>query len=130
MSIHTLPIVGAKFRPPALCVLSSLGSQCRLLVRREPTNQYDPNALQVLVLPGSFSDATINKLRVELPNWGFSFDDVASLDEIHLGYVPRERAAEIAPQFDEASVGETLGVLTFNAEGAPRVQFSVRDKGD
>jgi hypothetical protein len=44
-----LPIVGAKFRPPAQEVLTLLPAGAELLLRRQPDNPHDGNAVQVLL---------------------------------------------------------------------------------
>ena len=43
------PIVGMAFRPPAGAVLSALPFSTPLLLRRQPSNEYDSNAVQVLL---------------------------------------------------------------------------------
>lgn len=51
MTELTAPIVGMHFRPPAKEVVNLLPPGTRVLLRREPSNEYDEFAVQVL-LPG------------------------------------------------------------------------------
>ena len=49
MRTLTTPIVGAHFRPPAKQLLEVLPIGTPMLLRAEPDNPYDENAIQVLV---------------------------------------------------------------------------------
>lgn len=65
---------GANFRPiEAQALVMQLDEDAPLILQREPDNQFDPNAIQVIE-PES---------------------------EMHLGYVAKEVAAELAPLMDE-----------------------------
>lgn len=109
-------IVGAKFRPPARGLLDTLAIGTRLLARRESTNQYDPNAIQVIV-PKGFE--TSNAMRIACEDYGFSIEQVQAAPEWHLGYIPREDAMTLGPAMDEAQRPEIEGALTFSAQGVP-----------
>src|SRR5271156_4076216 len=112
----TYPIVGAKFRPPAAGLLSVLGSGSALLVRREPDNPYDPNALQVLVRCEELEKLPCEQLQAAVEGFGFSSAEVLgeeaipgeeqAVSEWHLGYVPRSEALQLASHFDQARVKE------------------------
>lgn len=65
---------GLSFRPmDAKAFANNLAERDPLLIEREPTNAYDPNAIKVLSPDGN----------------------------LHLGYVAKEVAIEIAPLMDE-----------------------------
>lgn len=65
---------GLSFRPPeAKAYANTLTEGDPLLIEREPSNQFDPNAIKVLSPEGS----------------------------IHIGYVAKEIAVELAPMMDE-----------------------------
>lgn len=131
MSKYTLAIVGAKFRPPAAGLLSVLPTGCALIVRREPSNAYDENAMMVLVKTIDFYTAEFaQKLTEACAGYGFSAEDIrdARPPEWHLGYIPRQDALILAPRMDKSGVRETNGALTFSAEGHPRVQFSLDEE--
>lgn len=123
------PIVGAKFRPPAAGLLQLLPVGTRLLVRREPQNEYDANALQVILpVDGELTDLALeatDKWDEVLGGYGYSVVAICSEPEWHLGYVPKEYARELAPQFDAAGAREVPARLAVSATGLPRVQFEV-----
>lgn len=111
-----LSIVGARFRPPAENVLRNLPSGADLILRRQPDNPYDQNAVQVM-----------------LPDWE-ELDDIKSLVEnehgpgfdpspLHLGFIPRTEAAKIGPDMDAKGIEEIEGLLTFSPQGTPLVSF-------
>jgi hypothetical protein len=135
-------IVGARFRPPAAGVLSVLPGSASLLVRREPSNPYDPNALQVLVPAEVLAALPQPQLLAAVEGFGFTLGEAgpgqlvtndyarSPLETpLHLGYVPRVEAATLAGAFDKAGVREVPGELTFAADGAPRVRFTAPGSG-
>lgn len=63
---HSTYIAGVKFRPGAADYLAKLGNCDSLTLVPEPTNQFDPHAVQVMHGP------------------------------MHLGYVPRDLSAEVS----------------------------------
>lgn len=117
----SLPIVGARFRPPAQEVLQLLPANYPLILRREPENPYDENAIKVLMCLGTMSDETSNNISHLLDEDGPT--------ELHLGYIPREIAAKMAPLMDQRYDEETLvvrdieGKLAFGIHGGPMVSF-------
>ena len=139
---YDLPIVGAKFRPPALGLLSILPAQCSLLVRREPGNQYDENAIMVLVRTADLMggrdegdegrDSASNRKRLQriddaCSGFGFSAWLITGREEWHLGYIPRQDALLVAPRMDSQDVRAVSGTLSFSATGSPKVSFSLED---
>jgi hypothetical protein len=121
----TSPIVGARFRPPAAGLLSVLPAAARLLVRREPDNQYDPNALQVLVTRETLAQLPEQQLQAACEGFGFGASEVLAAAEWHLGYVPRGEAEKFAPRFDSEGLREAPGSLTFDLQGRPAVSFEI-----
>lgn len=115
-------IVGAKFRPPARALLDTLALGTRLIARRESTNQYDPNAVAVL-LPKGFE--TNNAMKIACEGFGFSIEELQAAPYWHLGYIPREFAVTLGPAMDEAQKPEIEGTLGFNAQGF--AQFRMND---
>lgn len=125
-SLVTLAIVGARFRPPASGLLSVLPGGAPLMVRREPSNQYDANALQVLLPITSLQEAVPEEqLRAAVEGFGFGLAEIFAQPEWHLGYVPRTDAELLAPSFDSEGVREVQGSLTFDLQGRPAVSFQV-----
>jgi hypothetical protein len=123
---YSLPIVGARFRPPSVGLLDALPLGFPLVLRREPSNPHDANAVQV-VLADADEFAALARARVNamLEGFGSSYDDVARALPWHLGYIPREEAAHIAPALDAAGVAELPARLAFAQTGQARVQFTV-----
>ena len=79
-----LPIVGSRFHPPAPAILAALPVGHPLELRPEPENPHDQNVIAVwitgLPLPAILA---------------LNGDGLLVLDEYHLGYIPRERAADL-----------------------------------
>lgn len=124
----TSVIVGARFRPPAAGLLSVLGASAPLVVRREPSNPYDPNALQVLVETSTLAKLPIRQLQSACEGFGFGAEELCGRDapsEWHLGYVPRGDALEYAGAFDTSGTGEVPGEFTFDLAGKPSVSFEL-----
>ena len=115
------PIVGMRFRPPALAILQVLPIDCPLWLVPEPSNPYDSNALQVVVSSDSIPSARHADLAASAEGFGFDLADILAEGEWHLGYIAKEFAAKVAlpdrvPCF-----------LTFSAEGAPRALVEIAD---
>lgn len=125
------PIVGARYHPPAQAVLDNLPAGTKLLLRRQPDNPYDGNAVQVLLPEVLSTQSDLIKILVD-----------NGLDSnflpLHLGFIPRESAAKLAPMMDQwnnkmsAEYGfgdvayepcEWPATLTFAAHGGPMVTF-------
>ncbi len=118
-------IVGARFRPPAKGLLDTLPSGTELQARREPGNQYDPNAIQVFVKTSHIEPS--DAIRVQCENYGKSIEEIKAVPEWHLGYVPKERAAELAPLMDSWAIHAIIGELAFSAAGVPCIRMEVPD---
>ena len=88
------PIVGSHFRPPAKQLLTVLPLGCGLLLRPEPDNPYDENAVQVLVsITSTFPISRWAELGQALDGTGFEPQDLVREEKINgplqLGYIPR-----------------------------------------
>lgn len=130
MKSYTIPIVGARFRPPADAVLQLLPANAPLKMHRQPENPYDENAIQ-LMLPDWVK--TYPQI-VEHPDVSKHYDEENQPPvDLHLGYIPKDFAAKIAPVMD-IDVGTDLttpdweGTLGFTSSGGPAVIFSAPDK--
>lgn len=104
----TTQIVGAHFRPPAKALLACLPAGHQLWLRPEPTNEYDENAVQVLLRSESlqpliaepfFHDA----LQMQLSGQGSDIETVLAQPEWHIGYLPK--AAKGNQALQEWNVG-------------------------
>jgi hypothetical protein len=130
MSIQRSLIVGAHFRPPAKGLLTCLPSGTKLIARREASNAYDANAIQV-IWPTMGLDAETGigisaaDVQKAVEGFGSSADSVFAQPEWHLGYVPRTEAAHLAPRMDHMGLSELDGELTFAATGGAQIAFHV-----
>lgn len=122
-------IVGMKFRPPAQGILNVLAAGFPLVLRREPGNQYDVNAVQVIVeSAANFAELNEAFVNEKLAGYGFTKDDVLARLPFQIGYIPREDAERIAPLVDELGRPAWRGVLSFSATGQPRVNFQLQSE--
>jgi hypothetical protein len=90
----TTQIVGAHFRPPAKALLACLPAGHPLYLRPEPTNEYDENAVQVLLRSESLQPLVAepffrDELQMQLSGQGSDVESVLAQPEWHLGYLPR-----------------------------------------
>lgn len=116
-----LPIVGAHFRPPAKGILAVLPTGTKLVVRPEPTNEFDPNAMMVLVRTSEIPHTLSEDLELHTAPQGYSATDIFEQAEWHLGYIPKGIAAVLV----ERVKGDVEGVLSFNIGGKPMVGLPV-----
>lgn len=124
MSYATLPIVGAFYRPPAQILLNALPIGAQLTLFAEPTNPYDANAIAVWVSISAFTSATLASIEPALADCGLSLDALKEQAEWHLGYLPKEFAAQLKANGtvkDDTPVGVTFAT---NPAGRPHVRFS------
>lgn len=100
----TTNLVGAHFRPPARALLSCLPAGHPLFLRPEPTNEYDENAVQVLLRTSTIPTEEFfrDELGTQLAGQGFDLDAVLVEQEWHLGYLPK--AAKGNPKLQEWNV--------------------------
>lgn len=138
----TLPIVGARFRPPAQEVLDNLPAGAKLLLRRQPDNPYDGNAVQVMLNFDAVADLP-DSTRVS--HVLIDHEKLPQDFPLHLGFIPREAAAKLAPVMDqwardngieeegtfaiEEAEAEWPATLTFSTSGGPCVSFEVPNVG-
>lgn len=143
----TTSLVGSHFRPPAKALLACLPAGHPLFLRPEPTNEYDENAVQVLLRSASLSLLTSDQffsdeLNTQLEGAGFDLPSVLGEPEWHLGYLPRAAKGnakleawnvEVQKAVHEVCLEEDVGndtasasstvtcSLTFDASGKPAV---------
>ena len=85
-------IVGAHFRPPAKAILAGITQGTKLFLRAEPTNPFDPNAIQVLLNPKNLNPDDEQNLNSELSGFGKDYSDLFTQSDWHLGYIRKEIA--------------------------------------
>lgn len=135
----TTQLVGAHFRPPAKALLACLPAGHPLFLRPEPTNEYDSNAVQVVLRTTTIpqDEFLADELETQLAGAGFDLETIKGEDEWHLGYLPR--AAKGNAKLEEWNIGVQVAVhdqlralpdgtfpcapasLSFDASGKPTV---------
>ena len=124
MSYTIMPIVGAFYRPPAklVCELLSVGQE--LVLYAEPDNEHDTNAVAVWLMTDTIGEATKEALAERLPEHGLTLEQFLAQPEWHLGYIPKELAAQLKAT---GTVEDGLAVpVTFSTlvTGKPAVHFA------
>lgn len=123
----TTQIVGAHFRPPAKALLACLPAGHPLWLRPEPTNEYDENAVQVLLrsstlVPLVEEEFFRDEVENQLSGQGFDLEQVLAQEEWHLGFLPK--AAKGNQKLEEWNRGVQQAVHAVAAVTADA------DKGD
>ena len=120
--MHTFPIVGSHYRPPAKALLESLPIDTPLTLHAEPENEHDENAIQVLVDSTDIARAVRSSKECQrtlinsCADCGFTdFDALFQTPSWHLGYIPRAIAAKI--KLDD----DVSGSLCFLPDGKPAI---------
>lgn len=109
---ESLPIVGARYRPPADAILRILPYGHPLSLIAEPTNPADPNAIRV--------DAEV----LELPHEAFDLAgavNAAGAAYIALGYLPAAVAAHLTQNGFPLTRIQATFVLS--PTGKPHIKF-------
>lgn len=126
MPTLSAPLVGMRFRPPALTILQGLGMDQPLRLRREPENEYDENAIAVHLPEGweSVDPDLAKEAEAEATAAGGSLPASPQL-----GYIARSIATDWAPILDGLSKEDwPEAKLTFGERGDPRVSLEVEEK--
>lgn len=122
--MSTYPIVGAHFRPPAKAILAYLPAEAPLELRREATNEFDPDAIAVWVPTSSIPDSCALDLDLMAQTFGFDIGQIMAETHWQLGYIPARGGADaLAPLWDNRGVETHPATLAFNAKGQPRVDI-------
>lgn len=139
------PLVGMKFRRPADTIVSLLPPETPLFLRREPTNEHDPNAIQVWVrnlrelIPDSIEDITDACVDKD----GNKFDPPDYDGEIFLGYIKAKTvddnlrgsdylAGSIDGMVEAGGIesAEAIPVkLMYGTDGSPQVEIITQPDG-
>lgn len=136
MTQHTVPLVGAHFRPPAKAILQVLPAGTPLRLIPEPDNPHDGNALAVHVATADIPESVREELAGLATPYGFGLPAILTAESWHLGYVKATEASWLTPMAVEAIsvAGPERGeigydwhaaTLTFNATGKPALTTEV-----
>lgn len=116
-------IVGQHFRPPAKALLACLPAGHPLFLRPEPTNEWDANAVQVLLHSSSLRPLLLqepffrDELEQQLSGQGHDVEGVLAQEEWHLGYLPR--AAKGNKELEEWNRGVQEAIHAVATENDP-----------
>lgn len=116
-------IVGLKFHPPALALIRGLPLHCPLILRAEPNNAYDPNAIRVILPTATIPQLAFGQINEELLSSGMEIDDLLAQEEWLLGYIPRQVASELREPIGFVGVEDLPAEFIINHAGKPIVRF-------
>jgi hypothetical protein len=117
------PIVGAHYRPPAKAILSGISPGTKLFLRAEPSNEFDVNAIQVLLKPQEIIDSDHENLDSELSGYGQEISDLWTQPEWHLGYIPKEVAKVLKESGIISNDVEYEAEYVLNFSGKPMISL-------
>ena len=120
MSDETAPLVGAFHRPPAKAILQVLPGGAALRLECEPTNQYDPNAIKVLVAVSEIPPDQHETLKLLAAGYGWDIDDILAQEEWQLGYIAAKRAMDLCWRVEKIAAS----TLSFDSAGKPLVDIT------
>lgn len=123
------PLVGMHFRPPAGDIVNLLPAKTTLILQRQPENQYDVNAVQVL-LPGFSAQGPLKHIYMQFKNDALDDEELLARlqDPFFLGYVANsektggKKADLIAREMDAKELIWAKAWLTFNPRGNPEIE--------
>lgn len=124
MTEHTLPIVGAHFRPPAKFLLQCFRLDQELVLIPEPDNPYDPNAIAVHVLTLSIpADAAMAAaIDDKCSGSGHDNESIREPSSWHLGFIPKEWA-QLFQESDPIPAEGIPGKLGFSTD--PKKPYTI-----
>lgn len=118
------PIIGMHYHPPSKGLVLGISTGTLLHLRAEPTNQYDPNAIMVILKVKDIKPDDVLALEEELYKFGTSVEDVQSHEEFLLGYIPRDLAKILKDNQIVTNNEEIQGAFHLNFTGKPMVEIN------
>ena len=127
MPHYQVPVVGMHFRPPAKAILQVLPSDFPLGIEMEPDNEYDRNAIKVMVKSEDIPKDSHNDLGSLAAGYGFTLDQIMEQPAWHLGYVKATHAAELAALLGGPAPAFKFnkGSLSFDHKGLPLMNMEI-----
>jgi len=120
--VTIVPLVGAHYRPPAKSILANLRGGSKLLLEAEPTNEYDPNAVKVLVETKEIPEERHQDLDLMAGGFGISLQEILAEPKWHLGYIARDHAERLQPMLEQVESAE----LGFGSDDKPFVRVILK----
>lgn len=123
MTDYKLPIMGARFRKPAPALLSIAAGGTAMILRPEPENEHDNNAVAIYLPSSSMSDRVLELGEDTLSNAGLEASDIRAKDLWHVGYIPKEIASWMQARL---AGKDHPAKLAFLVDGKPAVEFQLQ----
>jgi len=122
-------IVGSHFGPtnfgsPSKALIAGISPGQILYLRAHPENQFDPNAIQVLLKSQDIPESNYETLNSELMGFGKDISDILYQPEWHLGYIRKEIAKVLRASGIVDSSSEYEAEFLLNFSGKPMVAFN------
>lgn len=117
-------IRGMGFRPPAKAIIESLKAGAPLELVREPSNEYDPNAVQVWCKPTAIEADCRAELEIKLAGFGTTLEEFDEPPGWFLGYIGKEWAREISPALQREG-SSYKATISFSGAGKPQCEVEV-----
>ncbi len=122
--ITSAPIVGMHFRPPAKALVAALPSGTPLMLEPEPTNQYDPFAVKVLVDLTEMDDEFWDEIETALGLAGVEKEELLEAPR-HIAYIDKAKTGSAKQVFEAMTAGhEPSAKLGFDGQGAALVTIT------
>jgi len=148
MTNYQIPIVGMHFRPPAKAFMQVLPSKHQLILKPEPENKFDSNAIAVYALSADLPADLHEELNILATPMGYSIEDILQSPEWQLGYIAAKDAAVIIKEMlttiglnrtfkDDLTVSTRSALnsrntwwafLTFNGMGKPMADINFAER--
>jgi hypothetical protein len=125
----TYEIVGSHFGPqnfgsPSKALIDGIELNQPLYLRAQPENQFDPNAIQVILKTKDIPESSYETLNSELSGFGKEISDILSQDSWHIGYIRKEIAKILRESNIVPIDAEIQGEFTINFSGKPMISLS------
>jgi len=111
------------YHPPAQAIINALPIDAPLILRAQPHNEHDRNAIGVLVSSSVFADLDPEPIEQQLATSGIGIKDILSQDEWFLGYIPRPIAAKLKASKTVTDSADVEGWFGCKPDGSPEVNF-------
>ena len=121
----TYEIVGSFYRPPAKALIAGISPGTKLMLKAEPNNQFDPNAIQVLLFTKDILHSDHEALNKELETSGKDIQDIMGADEWHLGFIRKELAKPLRESNIIKINKEYEGTFSIDFRGKPMVEIDL-----
>jgi hypothetical protein len=128
-----IPLRGFNFRPAGKAIVQALTIGTPLRLEPDPSNQYDPHAIKIMLDSEAVPAAAREELGELLPRAGSSIEEFLSVSAHHIGFVPQKNAATtsetVAKLLAQGDVELTAEYAT-DGQGYPSVKLTGRRRAE